>query len=56
MTVIKLRNKKKTRVCFLFEFIQQKDGKLEKIGFFRSLDTRDLPVAGVQAGAPGKSS
>ena len=27
--------------------------KLEKIGFFRSLDTRDLPVMGVQAGAPG---
>ena len=30
--------------------------KLGKIGFFRSLDTRDLSVAGVQAGAPGKCS
>ena len=30
MIVIKLRNKKKTRVCFLFEFIQQKDGKIGK--------------------------
>ena len=30
--------------------------KLGKIGFFRSLDTRDLFVAGVQAGAPGKCS
>ena len=34
MIGIKDRNKKKTRVCFLFDFIKQKDGKMGKKRIF----------------------
>ena len=52
MTVIKLRNKKKTRVCFLFEFIQQKDGKIGKNRIFFARWTPAIYLSRVSKPAP----
>ena len=52
MTVIKLRYKKKTRVCFLFEFIQQKDGKIGKNRIFFTCWTPAIYLSRVSKPAP----
>ena len=52
---LKIEIRRRLECVFYLILFSKKMEKWEKIGFFRSLDTRDLLVAGVQAGVPGYS-